>query len=89
MDIGMLWFDNDKHIDLDIKILRATSYYRKKYGRKPNLCFVHPCMVNSKNSRVSLRSNKVQGSTKSDVEIMESVEILPNHFWIGISQKKG
>jgi len=87
VDIGMLWFDNDKQIDLDLKVLRAASYYHKKYGRRPNLCFVHPCMIKTKNSRVSLKSKKVQGSTNSEVEIKESFEILPNHFWIGITQK--
>ena len=42
MDIGMLWFDNDKNCDLDAKVERAATYYHKKYGQSPNLCFVHP-----------------------------------------------
>ena len=88
MDIGMLWFDNDKQVDLDLKVLRAASYYHKKYGRKPNLCFVHPCMNKPKKSRVVLKTKEVKGPTNSEVKIKESVEILPNHFWIGITQKE-
>jgi hypothetical protein len=42
MDIGMLWFDNDKTDDLEIKVKRAVNYYQKKYGQKPNICFVNP-----------------------------------------------
>ena len=45
MDIGMLWFDNDKKSDYEAKIERAATYYRDKYGKAPNLCFVHPCMI--------------------------------------------
>ncbi len=42
MDTGMLWFDNDPRKDLVTKINLASDYYFKKYGRKPDLCFVHP-----------------------------------------------
>ena len=45
MNIGMLWFDNDKKTDLSDKIKRAASYYKEKYGQNPNLCFVHPSML--------------------------------------------
>ena len=33
MNIGMLWFDNDKKTDLAGKITRAADYYRNKYGQ--------------------------------------------------------
>ena len=88
MNIGMLWFDNDKQIDLDLKVFRAASYYHTKYGQKPNLCFVHPCMNETQNSRVILKTKEVKGPANSEVEIKESEEILPNHFWIGITQKE-
>ena len=42
MNIGMLWFDNDKHSDLTTKIKKAVDYYHTKYGKAPNLCLVHP-----------------------------------------------
>ncbi len=42
MNIGMLWFDNDPKADLSAKIVRASVYYRDKYGQAPNLCLVHP-----------------------------------------------
>ncbi len=49
MKIGMLWFDNDPKADLKVKIERAASYYSKKYGQAPNLCFVHPSMTPATN----------------------------------------
>lgn len=45
MKIGMLWFDNDPKTGLEIKIERAATYYRNKYGKNPTLCFVHPSML--------------------------------------------
>ncbi len=74
MTIGMLWHDNDPKASLEEKVQRAAEYYRSKYGRQPNLCFVHPSM---------LGSTPVRGS----VEIRASKQIRPNHFWVGVDEK--
>ena len=84
MDIGMLWFDNDKKSDYEANIERAATYYRDKYGKTPNLCFVHPCMIPQ---IVSPESEKT--SIKSQgVEVRTSHTMLPNHFWIGINRQE-
>jgi hypothetical protein len=83
MDIGMLWFDNDKKSDYEAKIERAAAYYRKKYGKAPNLCFVHPCMLpNTGNDTIAKQNFNSRG-----VEIRTSKTMLPNHFWIGINRQ--
>jgi hypothetical protein len=83
MDIGMLWFDNDKKSDYEAKIERAATYYRDKYGKAPNLCFVHPCMIpNNGSKNAEKHFMKSQG-----VEIRTSKTMLPNHFWIGINRQ--
>ena len=33
MDIGMLWFDNDKKSSIPSKVEKAARYYQKKYGK--------------------------------------------------------
>ena len=71
MDIGMLWFDNDKQTDFQEKVERATRYYQKRYGVLPDLCFVHPRML------------PTEIPTNTGVEIRTSYTILPGHFWIG------
>jgi hypothetical protein len=79
MNIGMLWFDNDPKTEVGSKIDRAASYYRTKYGKAPNLCFVHPSMVG-----LAPASNG-NGATKSgEIEVRTSASIRPNHFWIGV-----
>lgn len=79
MDIGMLWFDNDKERDLNTKVMRAADYYRKKYGNVPNLCFVHPNMLPVKKD---VENKKVMAG---NVEIRSAPTVLPNHFWIGVN----
>ena len=72
MDTGMLWYDNNPKTDLRSKITRASSYYLKKYGAEPNLCFVHPSML----------KDKVKQS--DGVEIRASKQVLPSHLWMGV-----
>jgi hypothetical protein len=90
MDIGMLWFDNDKQADLNVKVNRAVTYYKKKYGQKPNICFVNPSMISANGNGNGNSTSKLKGNVKtsSGVEIRESQSLLPNHFWIGINQKE-
>jgi len=76
MNIGMLWFDNDPKTDFSLKIERAASYYREKYGKKPNVCFVHQSM---------LQASSTDKKTRDDIEVRTTKSVLPNHFWIGIN----
>jgi len=71
MVTGMLWFDNDPKSDLNTKIVRAVDFYQKKYGTRPDLCFVHPSMI----------KNNLAG--RNGVEIRTNTRVLPHHFWIG------
>jgi len=71
---GMLWFDDDPKSDLLSKIRQAADYYKRKYGEEPNLCFVHPSMMEEKNMTVG------------QVLVYSNHSVLPHHFWIGIYQ---
>ena len=74
MHTGMLWFDDSK-ATLKIKIQKATEYYRKKYGRMPDLCLVHPSMLNDakvEDEKITIRPYR---------------PVLPGHIWIGVEDK--
>jgi hypothetical protein len=73
MNIGMLWFDNDNQADLATKIQRAASYYQTKYGKEPNLCFIHPR---------TLGDDTWKGK---GIEVRTTRSVLPNHFWMGVN----
>jgi len=75
MDIGMLWFDSDSNRDVSVRIKQASKYYRSKYGREPNLCYVHP-------STGGTGIPKIVGELK----VITSQTVLPDHFWLGIEK---
>lgn len=74
MQTGMLWYDNDPKADLKAKIERAAKYYWQKYGRVPNLCFIHPTML------------PATGAPAGVITIHTQPFILPNHFLIGVAE---
>jgi len=75
MRVGMLWFDNDPNRDLPAKIQRAVDYYRRKYGRLPSVCYLHPSMLLG------------QTPMQSGVLLRESNMMLLNHFWLGVEEE--
>jgi hypothetical protein len=83
MNIGMLWFDNDPKADLPVKIQRAVSYYQDKYGKAPNLCFVHPSMLPQP------AGTEPKPIKEDGVEIRANRSVLPNHLWLGINSLGG
>jgi hypothetical protein len=80
MNVGMLWFDNDKKTALNAKVERAADYYRQKYGLVPDLCLVHPSML------IEPKAEMVEGHT-GKVALRTNRAILPGHLWIGVEEK--
>jgi hypothetical protein len=76
MHTGMLWFDNSQTA-LEIKIQKATEYYEKKYGRKPDLCLLHPSMLNGQ-----------KGLVINGLIVRSYRPVLPGHIWVGIEDKE-
>ncbi len=87
MDIGMLWFDNDRKASIPSKVEKAARYYHKKYGKNPNLCYVHPKMVKGEKVKKngSIKSSDPGSLKIGKVLVLKNEKILPDHFWIGIS----
>jgi hypothetical protein len=79
MNIGMLWFPTNKTLTLEQKIVQARDYYTKKYGRKPDLCLVHPGMMEENQGKI-----EIPGLT-----VRPYRPVLPGHFWVGIEDKPG
>lgn len=84
MNIGMLWFDNDSNSDLATKVERAALYYQKKYGKRPNLCFVHPSMAPAQPQETPPGSQETLQIKAGNIEVRTTRSVLPNHLWIGI-----
>ena len=74
MHTGMLWFDNNPKTTFAQKITRAIDYYKKKYGRKPELCLVHPSMATADDL----------SSVDHLITVRAWRPVLPGHLWIGV-----
>jgi hypothetical protein len=72
----MLWFDNSQTA-LTVKIQKAVDYYHKKYGRSPDLCLVHPSMLDKSDRQLEIHKMTVRPYRP----------VLPGHIWIGIEDK--
>jgi hypothetical protein len=75
MRVGMLWLDDDPRAAIEERVDRAVAYYRGKYGRRPNLCIVHPS---------TLGEEVYRGS--ADVALETSKSVLPDHLWLGVRE---
>lgn len=85
MNVGMLWFDNDTKSDLLTKVNRAATYYNEKYGKHPNLCFVHPSLATIDQEP----DPEEQSFNVGEIEIRLTKTVLPHHFWIGVHSLNG
>ena len=74
MKTGLLWFDDDPRKGLEEKVQRAATHYERKYGRAPDLCYVHPGVLGD--------DGKVKKA--GNVEIRTGRSVLPCHFWLGV-----
>ena len=74
MDIGMLWWDDDKKRTLSEKVERAANYYHVKFGVRPTHCFVHPDLV--------------EGDIAAGLKIRPDRMVIKNHFWLGVEEEE-
>jgi len=75
---GMLWYDDSPTRSVSEKVERAAARYEKKYGHKPDVCYVHP--EHLKEGEVSV----VEG-----VKVLPSKSVLRYHFWLGVEAESG
>lgn len=82
MDIGMLWYDDDAKRTLEEKIKRACEFYRSKYGRPANTCYVHPTMLGATPLEQTFSTVRVEG-----VHIRPNGTVIKNHLWLGVEEQ--
>ena len=85
MEIGMLWFDNDKKASIPSKVEKAARYYHQKYGVNPDLCYVHPKTVKGQKvgKKRVLKGNGQDSLKIGKILVLKNEKVLPDHFWIG------
>ena len=71
---GTMWFDNSAGTSFGSRLEKATSFYMRRYGEAPNLCLVHPSMLNAVRGhfgRITVRAHPF---------------VLPGHLWLGVEE---
>jgi len=81
MQTGLMWFDNDPRTALAVKIEKASNYYKRKFGRLPDLCLVNPSMLGDS----PVESIEQRGVR---ITIRPYRPVLPGHLWIGVEDEK-
>jgi hypothetical protein len=77
---GLLWLDDDPRKNLEEKVLRAAAHYENKYGRAPDLCYVHPSAFDDNGNGKPKKAGTV--------EIRAGRSVLPHHFWLGVTEER-
>jgi hypothetical protein len=72
MEWGLLWFDDNGKTTFATKVKRAARQYRERFGRAPDTCYVHPTTLSG------------EDTMPRRIEVLESMYIQPDHFWIGL-----
>lgn len=70
MKTGMLWFDSSA-ASLEVRIKKAAEYYEKKYGAKPNLCFVPLKLLDGE-------------KTIGNITVKPTRSVLQHHLYLGV-----
>lgn len=74
MQEGLLWYDADPNRGLGDKVARAAARYQTKFGRRPNVCYVHVSLLEA-------------GLEEMDgVRLVARRNVLKHHFWIGVAE---
>ncbi len=73
MDIGLLWYDDDKKKTLEVKLQEASVRYQARFHAIPNVCHVHG---NGEEARTAV----------GKISIVYNPVIRPNYFWIGLEE---
>jgi hypothetical protein len=75
MDIGLLWYREDKKRKWPEEIDSAAKYYQSKYGSVPTICYVNPADWETYDKR----HTRIAG-----MSIRPNRTVITNHIWLGV-----
>ena len=67
---GMLWFDDEKQVDMKDKVSKAINFFQSKYGQLPRACYVHP---------LSLDKEIILDES---IKVYPNTRMIKNHIWL-------
>jgi hypothetical protein len=73
MKEGLLWYDNQKNVDLKERISSAVKYFENKYGYLPEICYINPITMGKE-----IEQNE-------SIKVIPNDRVILNHFWLEFS----
>lgn len=73
MKEGLLWYDNQKNVDIKERIESAVKFFESKYGYLPKKCFVNPVTLEK-----PLELDK-------KIKVLLNDRVIVNHIWLEFS----
>ena len=67
---GMLWFDDEKQVEMKDKVSKAINFFQSKYGQLPHACYVHPL---SFDKEIILDES---------IKVHPNARVIKNHIWL-------
>lgn len=78
MEIGIIWYDNNKERTLEDKIALAVEHYKAKYHQAPTVCYVNPNLLLA-NSKYKAGESRLL----TDVYVLPQTTVAVDQFLIG------
>jgi len=72
MQTGLLWFDDNPKVSFASKVETAARRYRERFGRRPEVCYVHPQTL------VGVKA------MPDELQVIPLNTVRPDHFWVGV-----
>ncbi len=74
MNIGLLWYDSSAK-ELAVKVTMAARRYRERFGKEPNVCYVHPTTLPDGECKVN------------GIRVLTATRVLRHHLWVSHEQE--
>ncbi|MCS7282612.1 MAG: hypothetical protein NZ769_04580 [Anaerolineae bacterium] len=85
--IGLLWFDDSPQRSLKEKVEQAARRYTEKFGRYPNVCYVHPSMLDGDGGSGQALVLELGDVSRRGCPLRLTVRprrtVLRHHLWVG------
>lgn len=81
LEIGIMWVDINENKDPFKVVAEAIAHYTARYGKKPELCHVHPDMFGDEKA-IAVKAL----ADRSQIGLIFDGAIRERHVWTGVAR---
>jgi hypothetical protein len=80
---GLLWYDDDTHRSLAIKVAEAAQRYRERVGYEPTTCQLNPSLIPASTVAGPRRARRKEEPAIS-LRLEPNEHLRPHYFYVGV-----